>query len=389
MYHCKIVTMNRYVIHKRCSFFLSRDLDSGDQAEDVIEVSEEEQDDSYDADALKEHAEDEREATPEPDRQPGGNQLLDIEDNKSPVTETAVLEKTQNQFYESIIEKLNREYEEDNQETADDVATILDGIISAKERPAAVMRPPPPLCETRKAKVGTPILATVNPSRDSVVEEYYVKCDECLARTFRARSQAGRSPYLCIPCLGAITGHSECELEVCEVCDDICRDAYEREAAEEQMKSVSSPVTSIMPRSKIRPDYDTMSPLLRQPDIESEDNRYGDNNLCHQCQVAPTDRGDLCSRCTQEQDCKRREYRSIVNNTTLESSTTLNCGLDSTLAAGGASSRRQPLDFNCVQCNPQLLCTPGDRHLCTDCNGGHEVRTHVTKCSATPSVLHI
>ena len=333
---------------------MSRDLDSEDQAEDVIESSIEEQDDSYDADVLKEHAEDERETTPE--HQPGDNQLLDIEEDESPVTETAVLEKTQNQFYESFIEKLNREYDEGNQETADDVATILDGIISAKGRPAAVTPQPPPLYETRKAKVATPVLASVNPSRDSVVEEYYVKCDECLARTFRARSQAGRSPYLCIPCL--IAFHSECELEGCEDCVNIREDAIERHEAEKKVRSVSSSVTSLMPRSKSRPDHDTMSPLLRQPDIEYADNRYGDSNLCQQCQMAPTERGDLCSRCTQEQDCKRREYRSIANNTTLESSTTLNCGLDSTLAAGGASSRRQPLDYNCLQCNPQLLSTP-------------------------------
>merc|ERR1719295_2144280 len=45
---------------------------------------------------------------------PGENNEEDSEDQAedvSPVTETAVLEKTQNQFYESFIEKLNREYD--------------------------------------------------------------------------------------------------------------------------------------------------------------------------------------------------------------------------------------------------------------------------------------
>ena len=35
-------------------------------------------------------------------------------------------------MYETFVQKLNREYQEENQETADDVATLLDGIIESR-----------------------------------------------------------------------------------------------------------------------------------------------------------------------------------------------------------------------------------------------------------------
>ena len=35
-------------------------------------------------------------------------------------------------MYETFVQKLNREYQEENRETADDVATLLDGIIESR-----------------------------------------------------------------------------------------------------------------------------------------------------------------------------------------------------------------------------------------------------------------
>ena len=49
----------------------------------------------------------------------------------------SILERSQKEMYETFVEtfvhKLNREYEEENQETADDVATLLDGIIESRQ----------------------------------------------------------------------------------------------------------------------------------------------------------------------------------------------------------------------------------------------------------------
>ena len=44
----------------------------------------------------------------------------------------SILERSQHKMYETFVQKLNREYQEENQETADDVATLLDGIIESR-----------------------------------------------------------------------------------------------------------------------------------------------------------------------------------------------------------------------------------------------------------------